>query len=178
MATGSVQLQGGQVWKEFNVTISKDAFLEARANLYAYLNSTMLMGGGTYTYIQASIMHFQRAYKYSNAMHDNYTDAYIFVWAVSLSSLMLPPLPFSSSTYDKTIKISFDRFCIRIFPLTALCCIISPHIGPRSEILVSVPTTAANDHTSFSPESLQVMVEELLLLSPVQLRVSRAGACG
>ena len=94
MATGSVQLQGGQVWKEFNVTISKDAFLEAQANLYAYLNSTMLMGGGTYTYNQASIMHFQRAYKYSNAMHDNDTDAYVFVWAVSLSSVMLPPLQF------------------------------------------------------------------------------------
>jgi len=51
MATGSVQLQSGQVSKELNVTISEDAFLEPRANFYAYLNSTMLMGGGTYTCI-------------------------------------------------------------------------------------------------------------------------------
>jgi len=34
IATGSVQLQGGQVWKEFNVTISKDVFLEPQANFY------------------------------------------------------------------------------------------------------------------------------------------------
>ena len=47
MATGSVQLQGGQVLKEFNVTISEDAFLEPRANFYVYLNSTILVGGGT-----------------------------------------------------------------------------------------------------------------------------------
>jgi len=46
-ATGSVQLQGGQVLKEFNITISEDTFLEPRANFYAYLNSTMLMGGST-----------------------------------------------------------------------------------------------------------------------------------
>ena len=59
-----------------------------------------------------------------------------------------------------------------------MCCVISPHSGPRSEILVSVPTTAANGHTSFSPESLQVMAEEPLLPSPVQLRVFRSGACG
>ena len=54
----------------------------------------------------------------------------------------------------------------------------SPRIGPRSEVLVSVPITAANGYTSFSPESLQVMVEEPLLPSPVQLRVSRDGAYG
>ena len=59
-----------------------------------------------------------------------------------------------------------------------VCCVISPHSGPRSEILVSVPITAANGHTSFSPESLQVMVEVPLLPSPVQLRVSRSWACG
>jgi len=34
IATRSVQLQGGLVWKEFNVTISKDAFLEPQANFY------------------------------------------------------------------------------------------------------------------------------------------------
>ena len=54
MATGSVQLQSGQVLKEFNVTISEDAFLEARANFYAYLNSTILVGGGMYACTQAS----------------------------------------------------------------------------------------------------------------------------
>ena len=59
-----------------------------------------------------------------------------------------------------------------------MCCVISPHSGPCSEILVSVPITAANDHTSFSPESLQVMAEETLLPSPVPLRVSSGGACG
>jgi len=35
MATGSIQLQGGQVWKEFNVTILKDAFLEPQVNFYS-----------------------------------------------------------------------------------------------------------------------------------------------
>ena len=49
VATGSVQLK---MWKEFNVTIiSEDAFLEPRANFYAYLNST---AGGAYACIQAS----------------------------------------------------------------------------------------------------------------------------
>ena len=46
MATGAVQLQGGQVSREFSVTISEDAFLESRANFLVYLNSTTLTGGG------------------------------------------------------------------------------------------------------------------------------------
>lgn len=46
MATGAVQLQGGQVSREFSVTISEDAFLESRANFFIYLNSTTLTGGG------------------------------------------------------------------------------------------------------------------------------------
>ena len=46
MATGSVKLKGGQMWKEFNVTIiSEDAFLEPRANFYAYLKSTIAHWG-------------------------------------------------------------------------------------------------------------------------------------
>jgi len=49
------------------------------------------MGGGTCACIQASIMHFQRAYKYSNAMPDKDTDDYIFERAVPLPSVMLPP---------------------------------------------------------------------------------------
>ena len=74
-------------------------FLEPQANFYAYLKSTR---GGAYACIQASIMHFQRAYKYSNAMLDNDTDAYIIVRAVLLSTVIVPhPTPtLSSSTYE------------------------------------------------------------------------------
>ncbi len=46
MARGSVQLVGGQMLAEFTVAISDDAFLEPRANFYAYINSTSLIGGG------------------------------------------------------------------------------------------------------------------------------------
>ena len=94
--------------------------------------------------------------------------------------------PFSSSTYDLSLIHRQNNqnliwqilYRLRTFPLKALCWIISPHICPHSEILVSLSITAANGHTSFSSESLQVMVEEPLLPSPVQLRVSRGGACG
>ena len=62
---------------------------------------------------QVSVMHLQR--KYSNAMPDNDTDVYIFVWVVSHPSV---PPTLSSSTYDiNLIPVSFDRFCY-IFPLT------------------------------------------------------------
>ena len=57
MATGSVQLQGGQVSREFSVTISEDAFLEPRANFHVYLNSTTLIGGGTYILVHVGCEH-------------------------------------------------------------------------------------------------------------------------
>ena len=46
MATGSVQLQGGQSLVEFSVEIRDEAFLEPMSNFFVYLNSTSLLGGG------------------------------------------------------------------------------------------------------------------------------------
>lgn len=46
MASGSVQLTGGQTLAEFTVEILDDAFLEPRANFYAYITNVSLIGGG------------------------------------------------------------------------------------------------------------------------------------
>ena len=56
---------------------------------------------------------------------------------------------------------------------------ISPEIGPRSEVLVSIPANAANGYISFSPAFLHVSIAEPESGSTsVELQVIRSGAYG
>ena len=55
----------------------------------------------------------------------------------------------------------------------------SPSIGPRTEVLVAVPTAAANGYTGFDPASLMLAVEEPQINPSIaSLVVSRSGAYG
>ena len=104
------------------------------------------------------------------------------IWQVPTLSLVLGEF-LRGSIFPFNPKCTYTKFNLVCLPLPLSVTLLispvaSPRIGPRSQVLVPVPVTAANGYTGFSLESLQMAVDEPLLPSPVRLRISRDGAYG